>query len=160
MDAVVRGIERLSTCLAYVSMGGIFLMMVIVVVDVMLRTFFGSSLLLAEEVCGYLLVAVALFAYAEALKRDSHVRVDMIFCRLAARARSRLDLAFCLLSVGAIAVVTWATVVMVYRAYARGVIVPGILLTPVWIPQAAMVIGLGAVILQLLIEIRKLARQR
>lgn len=134
-------------------------MMVLVVVDVALRTFAGTSTLLADEVGGYLLVLVAYFAYAEALKKDSHVRVDMIFKMLSERVRTRLDLVFCMVSLVAIFVVTWASVIMVYRAYVRGVTVPGILLTPVYLPQTAVVVGLVALLLQFLVEIRKLARK-
>jgi TRAP-type C4-dicarboxylate transport system permease small subunit len=157
MRPLIRAIEGLSTLLAYISMWGVFLMMVLVVVDVALRTFFSSSLLLVDEVCGYLLVLVAYFAYAEALKKDAHVRVDMVFNMLSDRVKVRLDLLFSIVSVIAIAVVTWASVIMVSRAYERGVTVPGILLTPVWIPQLAIVIGLLALLLQFLVEIRKLA---
>lgn len=157
MGLLVRGIERLSALLAWVSMAAVLLMMLLVVVDVALRTFFSSSLLLVDEVGGYLLVLTAYLAYAEALKRDSHVRVDMVFNLLSARLQRRLDLVFLSLSVLAVAAVAWASVVMVYRAYVRGVTVPGVLLTPVWIPQVAMVLGLAALVLQLLVEIRKRA---
>ena len=159
MGALARGIERLSTFLAWVAAAGVFLMMALVVVDVALRTFFSSSLLLADEVCGYLLVLVAYLAYAEALKRDAHVRVDMVFNLLSERVRARIDVVFCVISVMAVLVVAWASVVMVYRAYTRGVTVPGILLTPVWIPQLAIVIGLVALVLQFLVELRKLAHK-
>jgi TRAP-type transport system small permease protein len=159
MGALTRTIERLSAFLAHVSALGVVLMMSLVVVDVALRTFANTSTLLAEEVCGYLLVLVAYFAYAEALKRDGHIRVDMVFKVLSERVRARLDLIFCIVSAIAIFVVAWASVIMVYRAYARGVIVPGILLTPVYLPQIAVVVGLVALLLQLLVEIRKLARK-
>lgn len=157
MGLLVRGIERLSTLLAWMSMAGIFLMMLLVVVDVALRTLFSTSLLLVDEVGGYLLVLAAYLAYAEALKREFHVRVDMVFNLLSARLQRGLDLVFLALSVLAVAAVAWTSVVMVYRAYVRGVTVPGVLLTPVWIPQVAMVVGLAALVLQLLVEIRKRA---
>jgi TRAP-type C4-dicarboxylate transport system permease small subunit len=153
---VGRAIERFSTLLTHLSMLGIMAMMLIVVVDVALRTFAGTSLLLAEEVCGYLLVLVAYFAYAEALKRNRHVRVELASKLIPERARTRIELVLLVLALGAMSVVTWTAVVMVYRSYERGVIVPGILLTPVWIPQLAMVVGLAGVLLQMLVEIRKL----
>lgn len=159
MGALARSIERLSAFLAHVSALGVGLMMVLIVVDVALRTFASTSTMIADEVSGYLLVLVAYFAYAEALKKDGHVRVDMLFNVLPERVRARLDLVFCALSVMAIAVVAWASVVMVYRAYVRGVTVPGVLLTPAYLPQIAMVVGLAALLLQLLVEIRKLAHK-
>ncbi len=159
MRFAVRAVEGLASALAYASMAGILTMMVLVVVDVVLRSFFSSSLLFVDEVCGYLLVMAAFFAYAEALKRDAHVRVDMVFNLLPPRLRARFDLVFAAASIVAIGVVTWASVVMVSRAYERNVTVPGVLLTPVWIPQMAMVIGLAALLLQFLVQMRKLAQR-
>ena len=159
MGIIVKSVERLSTLLAQVSMWAVFLMMMLEVTDVLLRTFASSSLLVTDELCGYLLVVVAFLTYAEALKRDGHVRVDMVFNTLSKRVRTRLELIFCVVSLIATFVVTWASVVMVYRAYVRGVTIPGILLTPVYLPQMAVVIGLMALLLQLLVEIRKLARK-
>lgn len=151
-----RAAERLTALLAYLAMAGVLAMMAIVVVDVALRTFAATSLLLAEEVCGYLLVLVATLAYAEALKRDRHVRVDLLFQMASPRLQARLDLAHYLVSLAAICVVLYAAVVMTYRSYERGVMVPGVLLTPIYIPQIVMVVGLAALVLQLLVEIRKL----
>ena len=157
MRLLVRAVEGLASLLAWLSMAGVFTMMVLIVVDIVLRTFFSSSLLFVDEVCGYLLVLVAFFAYAEALKRDAHVRVDVLFRMLPARLQARFDLVFAALSVAAVGTVGWASVVMVSRAYERNVTVPGVLLTPVWIPQLAVIIGLAALLLQFLAEVRKIA---
>lgn len=140
-------------------MWGVFVMMVLVVVDVSLRTFAARSLLLTEEVCGYLLVLVAYLPYAEALKTGRHIRVDMVFNLLPERVRARLDLILCVVGLGAMTVVTWTSVVMVYRSYIRGVTVPGILLTPIYLPQIVMVVGLLGLLLQFLVELRKLAQK-
>lgn len=151
-----RVAERVSALLAFLAMAGVLAMMGIVVVDVALRTFAGTSLLLAEEVCGYLLVLVTTLAYAEALKRDRHVRVDLLFRLASSRSQARLDLVHYLLAFAVISVVLYASVVMTWRSYERGVIVPGVLLTPIYLPQIVMVVGLAALLLQLLVEIRKL----
>lgn len=151
-----RAAERVSALLAFVAMAGVLAMMAIVVVDVALRTFAATSLLLAEEVCGYLLVLVATLAYAEALKRDRHVRVDLLFRLVSPRLRARLELLHYVLAFAALSVVLYATTVMTYRSYERGVTVPGVLLTPIYLPQIVMVVGLAALLLQLLVEIRKL----
>lgn len=159
MRLVVKAVEGLATLLAWAAMAAVFAIMALVVVDVTLRALFSSSLLFVDEVCGYLLVATAYFAYAEALKRDAHVRVDMLFMLLPDRVKARIDLAFAVASIAAVGTVGWASTVMVMRAYERNVLVPGVLLTPVWIPQLAVIVGLGAVLLQFLVEIHRLARR-
>ena len=159
MGALVRGIERLSALLAHVSAWAVFVMMALIVVDVALRNLASTSLLLTEEVCGYLLVLVAYFAYAETLKKGRHVRVDMVFKLLPERLQARFDLVFCVVALIAIAVVAWWSAVMVYNSYVRGVQVPGILLTLVYLPQIAIPVGMAALLLQFLVEIRKLAQK-
>lgn len=151
-----RVVERLTALLAYLSMAGVFAMMLIVVVDVALRSLADTSLLLAEEVCGYLLVLVATLAYAEALKRDRHVRVDLLFRLASERLQGRLNIVHYLLALAAVSVVLYASIVMTYRSYERGVTVPGVLLTPIYLPQIIMCVGLAALLMQLLVEIRKL----
>jgi TRAP-type C4-dicarboxylate transport system permease small subunit len=154
-----RAAERLSALLAQVSMWAVGIMMVIVVADVALRTFASSSLLIADEMGGYLLVLLCCFAYAEALKADRHVRVDLVYNLLSARTQRRLDVFFTVLGIAAIAVVLYTSILMAYRSYARGVTVPGILLTPIWVPQLAQVIGLASLLLQLIAELPKLSRK-
>ena len=153
-----RVIEAFSAILARIAMWGVFVMMVLVVVDVIMRTFAAQSLLITEEVSGYLLVLVAYLALAEALKQGRHVRVDLLISFMPDRLRARLDLILTLVGLGAMIVVTWRSVIMVYRSYVRGVEIPGILLTPVYLPQIVMVVGLLALELQLLVEIHKMAR--
>ena len=152
-----RAIERFSSVLVRIAMWGVFAMMVLVVVDVGLRTFAGMSLLLTEEVSGYLLVLVAYLAFAEALKQGRHVRVDLLITFLPDRLRARLDLILSLLGLTAMIVVTWRSIIMVYRSYIRDVRIPGILLTPVYLPQIIMVVGVLALVLQFLVEINKMA---
>ena len=78
-------IERCSGILVHIAMWGVFVMVVLVVIDVALRTFAGSSLLFTEEVSGYLLVLVAFLAMAEALKQGRHVLPHGILLRAQAR---------------------------------------------------------------------------
>ena len=141
-------IERCSGILVHIAMWSVFAMMVLVVIDIALRTFAGSSLLLTEEVSGYLLVVVAFLAMAEALKQGRHVRVELLARWLPPRLQARLELILALAGLGAMIVVSWRSVIMVYRSYIRGVKIPGILLTPVYLPQIFMVIGLLALVLQ------------
>ena len=149
-------IERCSTILAQVSMWGVLVMMLLVVVDVTLRTFSGRSLLITEEFSGYLLVLVAYLAFAEALKKGRHVRVDLLITFLPDRLRARLDIILSVVGLLAMIAVTWRSVIMVYRSYIRGVEIPGVLLTPVYLPQIVMVVGLLALVLQFLVEINKM----
>jgi hypothetical protein len=52
-------------------------------------------------------------------------------------------------------VVIWRVIIMVYRSYAGNVIIPGIFLTPVYLPQMLIVIGLVALALQCMLGLSR-----
>jgi TRAP-type C4-dicarboxylate transport system permease small subunit len=83
--------------------------------------------------------------------------VDLVVSFMPPRVRARLDLTLSLIGLGAMIVVGWRGIIMVCRSYARGVRIPGILLTPVYLPQIVMVVGLLALVLQFIVEINKMA---
>jgi TRAP-type C4-dicarboxylate transport system permease small subunit len=143
-----KAVNRVSQFLAYLAMGGVFAMMMLVVIDVAMRAVANQSTLIAEEMGGYLLVLIAYLGMAEAYRLGRHIRVDIVTARLPGRLRAWLDLVLCIVGLAALIIVVWRVVIMVYRSYAADVIIPGIFLTPVFLPQTLVIIGLAALALQ------------
>ena len=146
-------IESFSHFLMHVAMWGVFAMMLLVVIDVGMRAVANRSTLIADEMGGYLLVLIAYLGMAEAYKLGRHIRVDIVTARLPGRLRAWLDLALCFVGLVALIIVVWRAVIMVYRSYAGNVIIPGIFLTPVYLPQTLVVIGLAALALQCAVDL-------
>jgi len=134
-------------------MWGVFAMMLLVVVDVFLRAVANRSTLIAEEMGGYLLVLIAYLGMAEAYKLGRHIRVDIVSKRLTGKVRAWIDVGLSFIGLVALLVVIWRAVIMVYRSYAGNVIIPGIFLTPVYLPQTLVVIGLAALALQCAVDL-------
>lgn len=137
-------------------MWGVFVMMLMVVVDITMRALMGRSLLFAEEVGGYLLVLVAYLAMAEALKQGRHIRVEFLRKWIPTRLQRKLDLILTVPALCALIVLLWRSIIMVYRSYIRGTKIPGVLLTPVYLPQIVLVIGLVALTLQCAVQLHKM----
>ncbi|MCB2191171.1 MAG: TRAP transporter small permease [Deltaproteobacteria bacterium] len=73
--------------------GLIFLfMMVVVCVDVIMRYWFQSPMGWVVEVCEYLLLYVTFLGAAWLLRRNGHVRVDLIYFYLSDKSIARLKL--------------------------------------------------------------------
>jgi TRAP-type C4-dicarboxylate transport system permease small subunit len=148
-----RTVDRLSNFFAHVAMWGVLALMLLVVVDVFMRAVANRSTLITEEMGGYLLVLIAYLGMAETLKQGRHISVDLISRRLPGKVRAWLDMGLSLMGLMALIVVIWRSVVMVYGSYAGNVIIPGIFLTPVYLPQILVVIGLAALALQCIVSL-------
>jgi len=89
---LLRGLESLTEAsgraLAWLNLGMVVLTLVIVV----LRYWFRFSWIALEESVLYMHAAVFTLASAYTLRHNAHVRVDIIYQRLSARARGWIDL--------------------------------------------------------------------
>jgi TRAP-type C4-dicarboxylate transport system permease small subunit len=148
-----KAADRFSSFLAHIGMWGVFAMMLLVVTDVAMRAVANRSTLIAEEMGGYLLVLIAYLGMAEAYKLGRHIRVDIVSKRLTGKVRAWIDVGLSFIGLVALLIVIWRAVIMVYRSYAGNVIIPGIFLTPVYLPQTLVVIGLAALALQCAVDL-------
>jgi len=152
---ITKAIESTSSAFAIAAMWGIFAMMVLVGYDVFSRYLFNRPVLFSDEVSGYLLVFVCFLGAAGTLKESRHITVDVLFTRLNLKWQMRLKLVTLILCIGFLAIFCWHSYVMAYLSLKRGVRVPSILLTPIWIPQSLVFIGAILLILQLIVETGK-----
>lgn len=94
------------------------------------------------EFAGFFLAAASFLALPYALRTGAHIRVTSVLDRLGARARLAAEV-WCS-AAGAIlsAYFTWYSVLLVFESLRYGDVSPGMLPVPLWIPQAAMSVGL------------------
>jgi TRAP-type transport system small permease protein len=151
--SVRNAVDRVSGFLSHIAMAGVVVMMLLIVIDVAMRAMLNRSTLIADEVGGYLLVLIAYLGMAEAYRLGRHIRVDIVTVRIPERLRAWLDAVFCLLGFAALCIVIWRSVIMVHRSQVGNVIIPGVLLTPVYIPQTLILVGLAALALQCIVDL-------
>ena len=147
-----KAVDRISGFLTHIAMWGVFAMMLLVVGDVGMRALAGRSTLIADEMGGYLLVLIAYLGMAEAYRLGRHIRVDIVTARLPGRLRAWLDALFCFVGLAALIIVIWRVIIMVHRSQVANVIIPGVFMTPVYLPQTLVVIGLVALALQCAVD--------
>jgi TRAP-type C4-dicarboxylate transport system permease small subunit len=148
-------IEKLSKLAFGATLWAPAAMVALITYDVVGRALFNSPSLITDEITGYLLVFVAFMGAAEALRAGRHIGVDVVVGSLSQRARLRLTLVALLFSLAFLTFFWWHAVVMVYKSYVRNVTVPSSLLTPIWIPQVFIPIGMTLLLLQVVVEIAK-----
>ena len=116
---------------------------------------FGVVVPSANEVAGFAFAAVVFLALAPTFRAGGHIRVSLLLQALAPGSRRWVEV-FCLAV--AIALAAFLTVYLGRTALGSlgyGDVSPGLLRIPLWIPQAAMVAGVGVFAVALLVLRRR-----
>src|SRR6266404_1576701 len=97
---------------------------------------------IADEVCGYLLVALTFLSMSVAEAHGAFHRVELVQARLSFAARLISQVVFDAISLVASALVTWQLCRLAYNSWRAEDVAPTPLQTPLWLPQSAMAIGM------------------
>ena len=89
---ITKIIEKISLIGGVISAICILLMTALIVLEILLRSTTGISILICEEYSAYLLVVFGAMALAHTFKSGGHIRVDLILSKLSPRVRRIVDL--------------------------------------------------------------------
>lgn len=135
MAALVRGTTGLA----------LIVLVLMVCAEIVSRSFFNHSLKVVEELAGYLVVSLTLFGASLSLRSNSLFQVGFVLHTLPAGLQRMLNLLFQLVALGVCGVLIWQTGKLVLSSYARGNVAPTTLMTPLWIPQLLVPLGLSMI---------------
>jgi len=149
-NRLLRAVEWLSAAGAALSGTVFVLMALLILAEILLRTFFDKSTLIASEYSGYMLAAMIYLGLGFSFRKGAHIRITFLRERLKGWALHLLEVActligslLCVLST----VFLWE---MVYTSYQRGATAYTVAETPLWVPQAIILVGLIIMTLQIL----------
>jgi TRAP-type C4-dicarboxylate transport system permease small subunit len=145
--SVLSWVTEVSARLAELLM---LVMMALITGEIICRSFAGFSLMLVDEVAGYMLVAILFLGMTVSFESGSLLRVDFIMNRLSAKAQLWLDAVFDLIGFGFVAILDYALINFVLSTFERGMHAPTLLATPLYIPQLVMPVGATLLALALL----------
>lgn len=125
----------------------------LVVMDVALAAL-GRPTYVSAEIGPFLMALIVFFALPTVTRLDSHIRADFFGSLFGARARRLVAvLVGDVLFVAYAAVLFWAACDLTSGAFAADERSQGLLRTPIWIPQAGMVLGLGLLLLRTVVTL-------
>ena len=111
--------------------------------EIVLRSVFATSTFVLDEFVGYAVCICVIWSLGYALEHGDLIRVGLLLDRLPPRAQGLMTavsaLAACALSAG----LAWMFWIRVARAWSRGAISSSIAAVPTWIPEGAVMLGLG-----------------
>jgi len=131
-------------------------------IDALIKLAGGSPIGLVipsyAEFAGFFLAASSFLALAHSLRAGAHIRVLVVLDRLPAGARRTMEY-LCLVFAGATSgYFAWFTVSLVAESLEYNDVSPGIVPVPLWLPQAAMALGLVILTIAFLDDLVALAR--
>lgn len=154
-----RGIgDTLIRASRTIAEAAIVAMMLLIVVDIAARSVFDISLLISDEISGYMLVVMTFFGAADALRHGALLRIEIVLFKLGDRLRAGLCAVFDLLALGLTTLVLWQVTALTWSTWTRRMVAPTLLETPLWLPQLAMPIGCALLAFAFLLELRDHAR--
>jgi TRAP-type C4-dicarboxylate transport system permease small subunit len=151
-----RAVSRLSSAGAVLSSAAFVLMVGLIVLEVILRSFFGKSTLIASEYSGYLLAAMIYLGLGFSFREGAHIRITFLQNRLSSLAYHWIEI-FCHLAAGVICILSTKFLFhTVLTSYERGMQAYTVAETPLYIPQAIVLLGLFLFTLQVLARLIQL----
>ncbi len=149
-NRLLRVVELLSAAGAALSGVAFTFMTLLILAEILLRTFFDKSTLIASEYSGYTLAAMIYLGLGYSFRQGAHIRITFLRERLKGWTLHLLEIAcalvgslLCVLST----VFLWE---MVQTSFQRGTIAYTVAETPLWMPQAIILVGLVIMTLQIL----------
>jgi len=141
-------INRISLYAAYAAGICGAVLVVLVLAEIVRRTFFNSSFLWTFEISSWLLVAFAFMGMGYTLQSGGHVRVTLLTSRLPGRVQTWLDIFLSLIGAFIFAYLSIFFFEGMISNYEVGAVGISTLEPPVFIIWAAAVVGLSIFSLQ------------
>jgi TRAP-type C4-dicarboxylate transport system permease small subunit len=153
MRAVNTVLDWLIWAGAILACASIAAMSGIIVLEVILRTFFASTLYMTEEFSGYMVLAILALGVAYAREKNSLLTVDFLINMLSPEVRKKVDFVYGVVSLIFCILLDWYVIQLLMKSIERNIMAPTVFRTPLWIPQMLLPIGIT---LLCLVMLRKL----
>jgi TRAP-type C4-dicarboxylate transport system permease small subunit len=151
--ALSRRLSRVAAALSAVGAvlaGLVFVLMsLLVVTEVLLRAISGRSTLVATEFSGYALATMIYLSLGFTFRSGAHIRITFLNDRLPVAGRRWLDFVLSAFAAATVAYAVRAVLEMATTSFRRGTVAYTVAETPLYIPQAIILVGLIVLLVQL-----------
>lgn len=149
-EKFISWIDTITKAGGYLSAFFMVLIVILITVEIVVRTFFGVSTLIADEYSAYFFVGVVMLGLAYSLQDGAHIRITLVLSRLNEKAERILGMIVTLFAVALCTFALYHSILMVYDAYALEMTADSISETPIFLPQLFIPVGLLLFDLQLI----------
>jgi TRAP-type C4-dicarboxylate transport system permease small subunit len=160
VDRLIGAIDRLSQLGAVLAVGLLLAAVLVICEMVFVRYVLAGSAIWQHEFVTYSLVGATFIGAPYVLLTGGHVNVDLVPLYLGARGRRRLTLLGLLVSLAFCTILAGYGFVFWYEAFVNDWLSETVWRPPLWIPYAALPLGMALLALQCLAELLALATGR
>jgi TRAP-type C4-dicarboxylate transport system permease small subunit len=122
----------------------------LILYEIILRFFFATSTYVLQEFVGYGVATCTFLSLGYALEHNSLIRVNVLLNRVGPAWLRVLEALSALMTMVIVGVLIWFFWLRVLRHWNRGTVSNSIAEVPMWIPEGALLLGLGILWLQLM----------
>ncbi len=160
LDAVIRGIGWISTFCGWMAAAMILASVLITCQMIFVRFVLRQSTIWQTETVIYLMIGATMLGLPYVQKLRGHVNVDLVPLGLHGAARLVLAVLVIAMGVVTLGIMGWYGYEKWQVAFTRGWTSSSVWGPPLWIPYAALPIGFGLMILQLIADFLALVTGR
>lgn len=149
MNLLLRSVERLSWAAGVLSAALLVGMVLHILTEIVLRSFFASSTHVLDEFVGYGVAAMTFLSLGYALNEGSLIRVNILLSRTRGTPRIGLEIFSAAVTLAMTIFITayfWRSVA---RNWNREAVSESIAEIPLWIPEGLVLVGMILFAIQL-----------
>jgi len=148
----VAGIHWLSRGIHTVCEFLLFVMMVTVCYDIVMRYVFHKPTSWSLELNEFLLCFFFFLVAADIFVAKRHIKLDLLFARMPEKVQTYVDIFICLCFMFLCTILVWRGIIMVATAHHFSYTTASALATPYWIPYISIPLGMGLLGLEALFK--------
>ena len=137
-------------CLAYLAAALLIYIMLLISVEIVSRYLVGRSILWTVETTEYALLYLTFLGAGWLLRREGHVRMDLVLVRLNPRAQAIVNGITSILGAITCLVIVWYGSLRTLKFFQLDYILPSVLMTPAFIIVAVVPLGSFLLFIQFL----------
>lgn len=140
----MKAISKLGAFLASLLLVGLT---ILILVEIIGRSFFDYSTMLADEYSGYLYLGVVFLGLGYTFDENGHIRISLITSRLNKNKNRIIDIIVSIILLCILCYGIYYGYLYMYDSYEMEMVSESVSETPIYLTQIPMVIGLGLFIL-------------
>jgi TRAP-type C4-dicarboxylate transport system permease small subunit len=148
-----KGLATMERFAAFLAIGFMLAIMLVVTADVVMRYLFNSPFAWAYDLIAlYLMAGVFYFVLSDAYRAGAHVGIDILHARMGPRARRAADLVTAGVSLALFALIAYVGAERAREGFANDEVLAGEIAWPMWLSAIIVPIGCALLLLRLALQ--------
>lgn len=138
---ITKWLKAYSKIAVYICGALIFISVLLITLEVLLRKFFAVSFGGVDEISGYMLGICISWSLAYVLYEKMHIRIDVLYDKLRNKSKAYLDLLSMAFTLLFISFLSYYAGLVAFTSIEKSSVANTPLGTPLWIPQTSWFLG-------------------